>query len=72
TTVIDKTGPNILIGYQKKVLDNIFIDIFCGGGMRYSFIKTSSLAPRNFDQDIFHYGYTGTVPLVGFRIGIVL
>ncbi|MBN2613441.1 MAG: hypothetical protein JXB00_17940 [Bacteroidales bacterium] len=72
TTVIDKAGPSILIGYQKKVLDKIFIDVFFGGGMRYSFIETSSLAPRNFDNDIFQYGFTGTVPLAGFRIGIIL
>lgn len=71
-TIIDKMGPNILIGYQKKVLDRIFLDIFCGGGIRYSFIKTSSLFPRNFDGDPFQFGYTGTVPLAGFRIGIAL
>ena len=71
-THIDKLGPNILIGYQKKVLDRIYVDIFCGGGMRYSIIKTSSLLPRNFDSDLFQFGYTGTVPLLGFRIGIVL
>ncbi len=72
TTTINKVGPSILIGYQKKVLDRIYVDIFCGGGMRYSFIKTSSLLPRNFNSDPFQFGYTGTVPLVGFRIGIVL
>lgn len=71
-TNIDKVGPNIFIGYQKRVLDKIFIDIFCGGGMRYSFIKTSALFPRNFNNDLLQFGYTGTVPLIGFRIGIVL
>ncbi|MBN2213448.1 MAG: hypothetical protein JW723_04325 [Bacteroidales bacterium] len=71
-TVIDKMGPNIIIGYQKQVLDRIFVDFFCGGGIRYSFINTSSLFPRNFDGDPFQFGYTGTVPLAGFRIGIAL
>jgi hypothetical protein len=71
-TSIDKLGPNIIIGYQKQVLDRIFIDFFCGGGMRYSIIHTSSLFPRNFDGDPFQFGYTGTVPLAGFRIGIAL
>ena len=71
-TIIDKMGPNVVIGYQKKVLDRIFVDFFCGGGIRYSFINTSSLFPRNFDSDPFQFGYTGTVPLAGFRIGIAL
>jgi len=71
-TIIDKVGPNIVIGYQKKVLDRIFVDFFCGGGIRYSFISTSSLFPRNFDGDPLQFGYTGTVPLAGFRIGIAL
>jgi len=71
-TIIDKTGPNIIIGYQKQVLDRIFVDVYCGGGIRYSFINTSSFFPRNFDGDPLQFGYTGTVPLAGFRIGIVL
>jgi hypothetical protein len=71
-TIIDKMGPNIVIGYQQKVLDRIFMDFFCGGGIRYSFINTSSLFPRNFDSDPFQFGYTGTIPLAGFRIGIAL
>ena len=71
-TTIDKLGPNILIGFQKKVLDRVYLDIFCGGGMRYSFTETSSLSPRYFNNDPFQFGYTGTVPLAGFRIGIIL
>jgi hypothetical protein len=71
-THIDKMGPNVVIGYQKKILDRIFVDLFCGGGIRYSIINTSSLFPRNFDGDPLQFGYTGTVPLAGFRIGITL
>ncbi len=71
-TFIDKMGPNVIIGYQKQVLDRIFVDFFCGGGIRYSIIHTSSLFPRNFDGDPLQFGYTGTVPLAGFRIGIAL
>lgn len=71
-TTIDKIGPNFIIGYQKQVLDRIFVDFFCGGGIRYSFISTSDLYTRNFDSDPFQFGYTGTVPLTGFRIGISL
>lgn len=71
-TFIDKMGPNVVIGYQKQVLDRIFVDFFCGGGIRYSIINTSSLFPRNFDGDPLQFGYTGTVPLAGFRIGIAL
>lgn len=71
-TIIDKIGPNVVIGYQKQVLDRIFVDFFCGGGIRYSCINTSSLFPRNFDGDPLQFGYTGTVPLAGFRIGIAL
>ena len=71
-TIIDKMGPNVVIGYQKQVLDRIFVDLFCGGGIRYSIINTSSLFPRNFDSDPLQFGYTGTVPLTGFRIGIAL
>jgi hypothetical protein len=71
-TYIDKMGPNVVIGYQKQILDRIFVDFFCGGGIRYSIINTSSLFPRNFDDDPLQFGYTGTVPLAGFRIGIAL
>ncbi len=69
-TIIDKIGTDFFIGYQTEIAQRLFVDIFCGGGIRYAFIKTDDLNPRYFSHSPFEFGYTGSVPLAGFRFGV--
>lgn len=71
-TEIDKFGPDFYIGYQAQIIQRVFVDFFCGGGLRYSLFKTDNLSPKYFDNSFIEFGYTGTVPLAGIRIGVLL
>ena len=70
-TEIDKIGPNIILGYQNNLLDRIIIDFYAGAGLRYSFIETSEFTPKSFNNNIISFGYTGTVPVAGLRVGLM-
>ena len=68
---INKVGLNMMIGLQN-VVERFVIDIYLGMGIRYSFIETNAPETRTFYRYWWHFGYTGTLPLFGFRLGMML
>jgi hypothetical protein len=67
-TKIDKIGPNLFVGYKQHIPGNFFFDVYAGVGLRYSFNDADS-EDRTYSDHMFSYGYTGTSPLIGLRIG---
>lgn len=69
---INKILTEAVIGYQKDISSRLYIDIFAGIGLRYSFYDQPSGNERKFNRNIFDYGYTGTAFVGGIRIGVGL
>ena len=63
---IDRFGINNFVGYQIPVRSAFLFDVFGGFSIRYA---VSDENKPSFDNDVFSYGYSGIVMLIGFRIG---
>ncbi len=70
--VVYKMGFNILFGYQVLTLENVLCDVYVGAGMRYSLRYPSYVEKLQFNNSIIDYGYTGAIPVAGFRLGVLL
>ncbi len=69
---IQRAGVDILIGYRWHPLSNFYTEIYTGGGIRKSFSETNQTTnPQKFDEYMNGYGYTGTVFLIGLKIGFL-
>lgn len=69
---IDKVLTEVVIGYQKEIISRLYIDIYGGFGLRYSFYNQPSGSDLKFNRNISDYGYTGTTFTGGIRIGVGL
>lgn len=67
---INKVLTEVIIGYQKEITSRLYMDIFVGFGLRYSFHDQPSGSDIKFNKNVFDYGYTGTAFIGGFRIGV--
>lgn len=72
TTYISKVGANCIIGYQGEISHNVFADVFLGFGMRYSFISFKEGESYRYNSSWIDYGYSGTLLVTGFRLGVGL
>lgn len=72
STLIDKIGLDILVGYQLLIKDALILDFYFGGGIRYSFREFTGNLEKEFNSSITDYGYTGLLPQGGVRLGVVL
>ena len=68
-TTINKFGPNLTVGYRQDIIDNFFVEFLAGVALRYSFITPDIEGQRTYSDNLFQYGFTGTSPLFGIRIG---
>jgi hypothetical protein len=67
-------NPGFTIGLQRTLFEVLFIDIFIGGGIKFTNVKYSNAIP-NFtfmDYDILHPAYEGIHPVGGVKIGVGL
>jgi len=68
-----QVGGGFTIGLQRTFWDVITLDVFAGGGLRYSHINIVS---DQFSNEIFTTvtgpGFSGIFPRIGFNIGITL
>ena len=64
---INRTGANLLFGFQVPSRHLFLFDMFGGFSYRYS---TSQKNKPSFGENAFSYGYTGWVFVTGFRVGI--
>lgn len=69
---IDKVLTEVVIGYQKEITSRLYIDIYGGFGLRYSFYNQPAGSDLKFNKNITDYGYTGTAFTGGIRFGVGL
>jgi hypothetical protein len=63
---IERFGVNNFIGYQIPARSAFLFDVFGGYAVRYSVADENK---PTFNSDMFSYGYSGVVLLIGIRIG---
>jgi hypothetical protein len=66
--------PGFAIGFQRTFWQIIFMDVFVGGGVKFSNVDYLDTPPADYDPhyDIFDPGYSGIYPKIGVKIGIGL
>jgi hypothetical protein len=69
---VNKFLIDALVGYQKEIYSRLYLDFYAGIGLRYSFHEGPSGSNVKFNKNVFDYGYTGTLFVGGFRLGIGL
>lgn len=67
---INKVLTEAIIGFQKEIFSRMYIDLYAGVGLRYSFYDQPTGSDIKFNKNITDYGYTGTAFIGGFRIGV--
>ncbi len=70
-TELHKFGFDVIIGLAFLTESNLVLDLYTGMGIRNTWTKSNSDNPLLFNDHLFDYGYSGVVPLLGIRIGIV-
>jgi hypothetical protein len=65
---IHQVGADLYLGYQFPIKDVLYIDIFLGGGLRYSF--SSEEKNSYYKSGINDYAFTGIIPKAGIKIGL--
>ena len=68
---IDKMGTSLLLGYHYPYDNIIFIDMYVGLGIRYSIQGSNYDSNRDYSGSIIDFGYTGTIPMAGFKCGFM-
>ncbi|MCL1821910.1 MAG: hypothetical protein FWG22_03710 [Prolixibacteraceae bacterium] len=69
-TKICKVGGNIIFGYQFVFFDIVYLDLFTGTGIRLSYDNRTSGLHKMYNYDWPSIGYSGTLLVGGFRVGI--
>ena len=70
---VNAFNPGITIGIQRSVWENLYLDFYVGGGVRFANISDSDdLFPEsNFDvDDVYDREYSGVFPKIGLSIGL--
>jgi hypothetical protein len=65
---IHQVGADIYLGYQFPIKKVLYVDIYLGGGLRYSFSSQGSNS--YYTNGINDYAYTGIIPKAGIKIGL--
>lgn len=68
---IDRIGASILLGYTYPSERIIMFDLYIGVGLRYSIQNINYDSQRSYDGSCVSFGYSGTLPLAGFKCGFV-
>jgi hypothetical protein len=68
TEKIHQIGADLFLGYQFPVKKVLYVDVYLGGGLRYSF--SSQGQNSNYKTGINDYGYIGVIPKAGIKIGL--
>ncbi|MEL7146928.1 MAG: hypothetical protein AAFO69_11205 [Bacteroidota bacterium] len=73
TRIISAFNPGVTIGVQRSVWDNLYVDFYIGGGVRFANVTDSDeLFPQSdFEiDDVYDREYTGVFPKIGMSIGL--
>lgn len=68
TEKIHQIGADLFLGYQFPIKKVLYIDVYLGGGLRYSF--SSQGQNSNYKTGVNDYGYIGVIPKAGIKIGL--
>lgn len=68
--VIHQPKAELALGFHFRPVKGMFIDLYSGGGIKYSFFDKYRGDPRGLYQNYWAYGYSGTYLLMNFRIGV--
>jgi hypothetical protein len=69
---IHSIGAYATVGYQKQVMPSLYLDVFLGFGVKYSFHRSPEKVTTRYNRGLLDYGYTGTHVVAGIRIGVGL
>jgi hypothetical protein len=65
---INQIGADLFLGYQFPIKKVLYIDVYLGGGLRYSFSSEGSNS--YYKSGINDYAYIGVIPKAGVKIGL--
>lgn len=60
------------IGYQLNPFSKFYIDFYLGFGIRYSTHNSPENVTTKYNRGNIDYGYSGTLPIIGVRLGVAL
>ncbi|MBS4012294.1 MAG: hypothetical protein KGZ97_00855 [Bacteroidetes bacterium] len=69
---IHKAALDFTIGVYSGAGKTVVFDFYMGMGIRHSFINSDGSNPKKFNDFYYDYGYSGTILLLGARIGLPL
>lgn len=69
---IFSVGPGFTLGLQKTLWKVIFLDVYFGGGIRFTDVNRSGNLQYDRHYDITDPGHEGIYPKIGANIGIGL
>jgi hypothetical protein len=67
---IHSMNANAVIGYQYQVIPSLYLDFYCGFGIKYSIHDSPQNVTVKYNRGYYDYGYTGTQFIGGVRFGI--
>lgn len=65
-----KVGPDIYFGLEYMPVDRFLLEFYFGSALRYSIFSEDYKEP--FQDDIIDVGYSGVLPIAGFKFGMTL
>ena len=69
---IHSMNGKAVIGLQQEIMPGMFFDIFMGFGIRFSVHDSPEGSFLKYNLSTVDYGYTGTLFVGGFRLGVAL
>ncbi|MDO8896344.1 MAG: hypothetical protein Q7V19_01745 [Bacteroidales bacterium] len=71
-TYIHRIGLDVIIGVFSPAINDIVFDVYTGIGLRHAFQTTDATKAQNFNDSFVDFGYSGSIFILGLRIGIPL
>lgn len=71
STTINSISPGFTIGLQRLVFEVLYLDVYLGGGIKFTDINNESNTITD-GYDLLHPGYEGIYPVAGIKVGIGL
>lgn len=73
TRTVTAYNPGVTIGLQRTIWENLYLDFYIGGGVRFTNVNDSDerFPESDFDiDDVYDREYSGVFPKVGMSIGL--
>jgi hypothetical protein len=70
-TNIFKLGGNLIFGYQTVLNESLYLDFYLGTGIRFSYDNRKTGLHSYYNKSWVDLGYSGTLMVGGFRLGLM-